>query len=194
MSASTATSSSIDTAISSAISRSRRSTPSTAAARPRWAGTLMNARAADTPPSLITPAAIATVRNARLRPASAGWRHASGNCCDTSYFHVVFTLPHAFAPLCRTNADVLYNLLFRTSAQTMLEVAADPKHLGAEIGFLSILHTWGQNLTLHPHVHCIVPAGGLSPDHDDVDTASASVLPARQGPQSRVPRQVRRRP
>jgi len=84
---------------------------------------------------------------------------------DTPYFHVVFTLPHALAPLCRTNPEVLYNLLFRTSAQTMLEVAADPKHLGAEIGFLSILHTWGQNLTLHPHVHCIVPAGGFSADH-----------------------------
>jgi hypothetical protein len=59
----------------------------------------------------------------------------------------------------------MYNILFRTSAATMLSLAADPKHLGAEIGFLSILHTWGQNLTLHPHVHCIVPAGGLSPDH-----------------------------
>jgi len=84
---------------------------------------------------------------------------------DTPYFHVVFTLPHSLVVLCRTNAALLYNLLFRTSAQTMLEVAADPKHLGAEIGFLSILHTWGQNLSLHPHVHCIVPAGGFSPDH-----------------------------
>jgi hypothetical protein len=83
---------------------------------------------------------------------------------DTPYFHVVFTLPHALAPLCRTNPQALYNLLFRTSAQTMLEIAADPKHLGAEIGFLSILHTWGQNLALHPHVHCIVPAGGFAPD------------------------------
>jgi hypothetical protein len=60
---------------------------------------------------------------------------------------------------------VLYDLLFRSSAAAMLEVAADPKHLGAEIGFLSILHTWGQNLLLHPHVHCVVPAGGLAPDH-----------------------------
>jgi hypothetical protein len=84
---------------------------------------------------------------------------------DTPYFHVVFTLPHSLAALCHTNGRVLYNLLFRASAQTMLEVAADPKHLGAQIGILSILHTWGQNLTLHPHVHCIVPAGGFSPDH-----------------------------
>jgi hypothetical protein len=60
----------------------------------------------------------------------------------------------------------LYALLFRASAATLLEVAADPKHLGAEIGFLSVLHTWGQNLLHHPHVHCVVPAGGLSPDHE----------------------------
>jgi len=81
------------------------------------------------------------------------------------YFHVVFTLPHEVNPLCQRNQKVLYNLLFRCSAAAMLEVAADPKHLGAEIGFLSILHTWGQNLLLHPHVHCVVPAGGLAPDH-----------------------------
>jgi hypothetical protein len=81
------------------------------------------------------------------------------------YFHVVFTLPHELNPLCQRNPTVLYHLLFRSSAAAMLEVAADPKHLGAEIGFLSILHTWGQNLLLHPHIHCVVPAGGLAPDH-----------------------------
>jgi hypothetical protein len=67
------------------------------------------------------------------------------------YFHVVFTLPHELNPLCQRNQTVLYNLLFRSSAAAMLEVAADPKHLGVEIGFLSILHTWGQNLLLNPH-------------------------------------------
>src|SRR6202158_6071479 len=81
------------------------------------------------------------------------------------YFHVVFTLPHELNPLCQYNPEVLYGLLFQASAATLLEVAADPKHLGAEIGFLSILHTWGSNLLLHPHVHCAIPAGGLSPDH-----------------------------
>jgi Putative transposase/Transposase zinc-binding domain len=81
------------------------------------------------------------------------------------YFHVVFTLPHELIPLCQRNPRILYDLLFRASAATMLEVAANPKHLGAEIGFLSILHTWGQNLLLHPHVHCVIPAGGLSADH-----------------------------
>jgi hypothetical protein len=69
------------------------------------------------------------------------------------------------APLVLQNKKVLYGLLFRTSAETLLEVARDPKHLGAEIGFLSVLHTWSQKLNIHPHVHCVVPAGGLSPDH-----------------------------
>ena len=84
----------------------------------------------------------------------------------TSYFHVVFTVPHELNVLALENPRLFYDLLFSASAQTVLEVAADPKHLGAEIGFISVLHTWGQNLLLHPHVHCVIPAGGLSPDHE----------------------------
>jgi rubredoxin len=83
----------------------------------------------------------------------------------TRYLHVVFTLPHRLAPLLLQNKKVLYGLLFRTSAETLLEVARDPQHLGAEIGFFSVLHTWSQKLNIHPHVHCVVPAGGLSPEH-----------------------------
>jgi len=83
----------------------------------------------------------------------------------TRYLHVVFTLPSRLAPLVLQNKKILYDLLFRTSAETLLEVARDPRHLGAEIGFFSVLHTWSQKLTIHPHVHCVVPAGGLSPDH-----------------------------
>jgi hypothetical protein len=82
----------------------------------------------------------------------------------TRYVHVVFTLPRELAPLVLQNRKVVYDLLFRTTAETLLEVARDPKHLGAEIGFFSVLHTWNQKLGLHPHVHCVVPAGGLSPD------------------------------
>jgi hypothetical protein len=82
----------------------------------------------------------------------------------TSYFHVVFTLPGELSALVLQNQRLLYDLLFRTVAATLLEVAADPKHLGAEIGFFGILHTWGQNLLHHPHIHCAIPAGGLSPD------------------------------
>jgi hypothetical protein len=84
---------------------------------------------------------------------------------DVPYVHVVFTLPHALLPLVRRNAVFVYTLLFQASAATLREVAANPRHLGAEIGLLSILHTWGQTLVRHPHVHCVVPAGGLSPDH-----------------------------
>jgi len=81
------------------------------------------------------------------------------------YYHLVFSVPHALAPLIWQNKKTLFTLLFQASAATLLEVAADPKHLGAKVGFLSILHTWGQALQRHPHVHCVVPGGGLSPDH-----------------------------
>lgn len=83
----------------------------------------------------------------------------------TPYAHVVFTLPHQLAPLALQNKQVMYSLLFRCTAQTLVEIAADPKHLGAEIGFFSVLHTWNQKLQHHPHVHCVVAAGGLSPNH-----------------------------
>jgi len=80
------------------------------------------------------------------------------------YFHVVFTLPHELSALILQNKKQIYRLLLQASADTLLEVAANPKHLGATIGLLCILHTWGQNLLHHPHVHCLVPAGGISPD------------------------------
>src|SRR5712672_3693510 len=83
----------------------------------------------------------------------------------TSYFHVVFTVPHELNVLALDNARLFYDLLFTASAQTLLEIAADPKHLGAKVGVISILHTWGQNLLLHPHIHCAIPAGGISSDH-----------------------------
>jgi hypothetical protein len=80
------------------------------------------------------------------------------------YHHVVFTLPHDLSGLALQNKAIVYDLLFRASAATLLEVAADPTHLGAAIGFLSVLHTWGQNLLHHPHVHCVIPVGGLALD------------------------------
>jgi hypothetical protein len=80
------------------------------------------------------------------------------------YFHVVFTLPHDLSALALQNKRLVYDLLYRTSAAAMLELARDPRHLGADIGFLGVLHTWGQNLEHHPHVHYIVPAGGLALD------------------------------
>jgi hypothetical protein len=90
--------------------------------------------------------------------------HRTAELLPVPYFHVVFTLPHLLAPLALQNKQVLYGILFRAVSETLLEVAADPKHLGADIGFLTVLHTWGQNLSHHPHIHCVVPGGGLSSD------------------------------
>jgi hypothetical protein len=83
----------------------------------------------------------------------------------TPYVHVVFTLPPQLASLALQNKKVVYGLLLQASAETLLEAARNPAHLGADIGFFSVLHTWNQKLQLHPHVHCVVPAGGLSRDH-----------------------------
>ena len=80
------------------------------------------------------------------------------------YFHVVFTVPSKLNALALQNQRLFYSLLFQASAATLLEVAANPKHLGAKIGFVSILHTWGQNLLEHPHAHCLIPQGGISQD------------------------------
>ena len=80
------------------------------------------------------------------------------------YFHVVFTLPQQIARLAPQNPKQIYTILFRAASETLLTIAADPRHLGASIGFLAVLHTWGQNLHLHPHLHCVVPGGGISPD------------------------------
>lgn len=83
---------------------------------------------------------------------------------DTQYFHVVFTLPAEIAVIAYQNKAPVYDILFHAAAETLLTIAADPAHLGAEIGFLAILHTWGQNLLHHPHLHCVVPGGGISAD------------------------------
>jgi len=81
------------------------------------------------------------------------------------YFHVVFTLPDQLSPLALQNKRVIYGLLFQAASETLLKIAGDPKHLGAIIGFVAVLHTWGQTIHHHPHLHCVVPGGGLSPDH-----------------------------
>jgi Putative transposase/Transposase zinc-binding domain len=83
----------------------------------------------------------------------------------TEYFHVVFTLPKAIADIAFYNKEVVYEILFRTTAQTLLTIAADPQRLGVTLGFFCVLHSWGQNLHFHPHLHCVVPGGGLSADH-----------------------------
>jgi len=82
----------------------------------------------------------------------------------TAHYHVVFTLPEALRPLVLGNKRLLYGLLFKAASQTLTTIAADPRHLGAQLGFTAVLHTWGQKLDAHPHLHCVVTGGGLSPD------------------------------
>jgi Putative transposase/Transposase zinc-binding domain len=83
---------------------------------------------------------------------------------EVPYFHVVFTVPEEIAAIAYQNKEVVYGILFQATAETLKTIAADPQHLGAEIGFFAVLHSWGQNLQFHPHLHCVVPGGGLSPD------------------------------
>jgi hypothetical protein len=97
--------------------------------------------------------------------ARAEWLAArQAELLPVPYFHVVFTLPAPVAEIAFQNKPTVYAILFKAAAETLRTIAADPKHLGAEIGFLAVLHTWGQNLHHHPHVHCVVPGGGPSPD------------------------------
>jgi Putative transposase/Transposase zinc-binding domain len=83
---------------------------------------------------------------------------------DVPYFHVVFTMPQEIEVIAFQNQVLVYDILFRAVSETLRRIAADPKHLGAEIGFLAVLHTWGQTLLHHPHIHCLVPGGGIAPD------------------------------
>lgn len=97
--------------------------------------------------------------------AKARWLQARlDDLLPVEYFHVVFTLPEQFAAVALQNKRVVYNLLFAAAAETLRTIAADPRHLGADIGFLAVLHTWDQTLRHHPHLHCVVPGGGLSVD------------------------------
>jgi hypothetical protein len=96
-----------------------------------------------------------------------------GEVLNTQYFHIVFTVPHALNPLFLSNDTALYNLLMRCAWETLDELARQPRWLGAHTGMLAVLHTWGQKLDFHPHVHCVVPGGGVLPD--------GSWKPARKG-------------
>ena len=113
--------------------------------------------------------------------AKARWLEArQSELLPVSYFHVVFTLPESIAKIGLQNKRVIYDLLFHATAQTLREVAADPKHLGAEIGFMAVLHTWGQTLSFHPHLHCVVPGGGFdSTGQQWIDCSERFFLPVR---------------
>ena len=92
--------------------------------------------------------------------ARAQWiQHRQSELLNVPYFHVVFTVPEQIAAIAYQNKEVVYGILFQATAETLKIIAADPQHLGAEIGFFAVLHTWGQNLQVHPHLHCVVPGG-----------------------------------
>jgi len=92
-------------------------------------------------------------------------RNRQQELLPVEYYHLMFSVPHQLISLMWQNKEILFDLMFKTAAATLLEIAADPKHLGAKIGFFGILHTWGQVMNRHPHIHFVVPGGGLSPDH-----------------------------
>jgi Putative transposase/Transposase zinc-binding domain len=98
--------------------------------------------------------------------ARAEWMEARAEeLLEVEYFHVVFTLPEQLSPLALQNKRIIYNLLFKAASETLLEIAADRRHLGARIGFFAVLHSWGQTMQFHPHLHCVIPGGGLSADN-----------------------------
>ena len=99
--------------------------------------------------------------------ARAEWlEQRTAELLPVEYFHVVFTLPESIAAIAFYNKEVVYDILFRATAETLLTIARDNQHLGLEIGFFAVLHSWGQNLHFHPHLHCVIPGGGLPPDYD----------------------------
>src|SRR5437016_2044168 len=122
------------------------------------------AKTARTCVSLTSLAATGTAQSARPPLPRNGWPTAKPELLPVPYFHVVFTLPGPIAGIAYHNQAVVYDLLLKTAAETLLTIAADPKHLGARIGLTAMLHTWGSTLTHHPHAHIIVPGGGVSPD------------------------------
>ena len=113
-----------------------------------------------------TPAATDTARSARRAPRKRWLEARQADLLPVEYYHVVFTLPAPISAIAYTNKEIIYGLLFDIAAETLRTIAADPKHLGARIGTTLVLHTWGSALTHHPHVHGIVPGGGLAPDAD----------------------------
>ena len=138
--------------------------PSNAAAPRRSAVISSGVTNAATNGTHTTRARTATAQSASLWPERSGWRSGQAELLECEYFHVVFTLPAELAALTLQNKRQMYDLLFRATADTLQSIAADPEHLGAQIGFFCILHSWGQTLNFHPHLHCVVPGGGISPD------------------------------
>lgn len=112
--------------------------------------------------------------------ARAAWlEQRKGELLPVEYFHVVFTIPEQLNGVALQNKDVVFRLLFQTTARTLVTIAGDARHLGAEIGFFSVLHTWGQNLLFHPHIHCVATGGGLTPERQWKSCSPGFFLPVR---------------
>ncbi len=135
-------------------------------------------------------AATGIARSVRVLPPRNGSPRVRPSCFQLPYFHVVFTLPAAIADIAYQNKAAIYDMLFKASAETTLTIAADPKHLGAHIGITAVLHTWGSAMTHHPHVHMIVPGGGLSLDATEMDIVPAELLSPRRACSPRLFRRL----
>src|SRR4030095_2680555 len=123
----------------------------------------------------------------------AQWREdRQAELLPVEYFHVVCTVPQEIAAIAYQNKAVVYDILFHATAETLRTIAADRRHLGAESGFIAILHTWGQNLLHHPHLHCVVPGGGVAPGWPTLDRLPPGLLPAGAGAVEAVPAPVPR--
>ena len=122
---------------------------------------------------LITPVAIAIVPNARMKMHNVGWRSNRICLLPVPYFLLTFTFPAGFNEVTRSHQSLIYDLLFKTSAAATQQLAQDPRFIGGQIGMVGVLQTWGRNLAYHPHIHYLIPAGGLAMD-------SQTWLPARQ--------------
>ncbi|WP_205739189.1 transposase [Halocella sp. SP3-1] len=101
------------------------------------------------------------------------------NMLNEKYFHLVFTVPDKLNPVALRNQRLFYSLLFKAASETLQELALDKKYLGAQIGITAVLHTWGQTLSFHPHIHCIIPAGGLSPNNQWIKSKKNFFIPVR---------------
>ncbi len=109
-------------------------------------------------------AVTATARIVNIKTVKNGLINAWGGLLPVGYYHLVFTIPHQLKPLCQQNKKVMYGILFTTASQMLLELSKDARHLGADTGLITVLHTCGQNTMGPPHLHCIMPAGGISFD------------------------------
>ena len=152
-------------AIHSRPTSARRSGTSAHAEPPLWAHASNSVITVPTRTSFSSPAAIALVPSASPGLGRNGWPRTAQELLPAPYSHVTFTLPHQLCGLALQNPRLVYGMLFQAASQTLLTLAADPRRIGAQIGFLAVLHTWDQQMRAHPHLHCLVPAGGIAPDH-----------------------------